>query len=175
MRLWSWISTTVWNSGVKFNAITSLLFDYLAGMLIALGFLSACFCSKVRNGFSAPRQTWQSEWVKVKNKKEISDKNKCMGNEDFHLLHLQNGSVSHRVKNQTTKSSEVWKFPVKWLPQHPPWIVKRKCTVLWWFLLPLGSSLYIHLQCTFALFLSLNFSSSQVFVWNDSALPCKLA
>ena len=38
MRLWSWISTTVWNSGVKFNAITSLLFDYLAGMLIALGF-----------------------------------------------------------------------------------------------------------------------------------------
>ena len=60
--------------------------------------LSACFCSKVRNGFSAPRQTWQSEWVKVKNKKEISDKNKCMGNEDFHLLHLQNGSVSQSEK-----------------------------------------------------------------------------
>ena len=55
-----------------------------------------------------------------------------------------------RVKNQTTKSSEVWKFPVKWLPQHPPWIVKRKCTVLWWFLLPYTSchlvvlSIYIY-------------------------------
>ena len=81
-----------------------------------------------------------------------------------------------RVKNQTTKSSEVWKFPVKWLPQHPPWIVKRKCTVLWWFLLPLPHLpllLYIHLQCTFALFLSLNFSSN-VWKWLSTTLQIGL-
>ena len=141
--------------------------------------LSACFCSKVRNGFSAPRQTWQSEWVKVKNKKEISDKNKCMGNEDFHLLHLQNGSVSQSEKpnNKILGSLEI---PSKMTTTTSTLDSKTKMysfmvifTAL--YLLPLGSSLYIHLQCTFALFLSLNFSSSQVFVWNDSALPCKLA